>query len=381
MAGNRPPTRKQRVAIQRASGNVVRRASLPEYLEMAVLSNPVAVIVVNGTAVSAPKVMAVVSATTVVLGVSTVVMAVVSAPVKTAVIANPVVVSCPVTTPVTTTLVVMVVANALVERISPEVNTAVTTFGVVAMVWAAVRRGWRPVGEFTRRSRTVERFYAEWRPRTLADERGAPILQGGWYIDEQEWLQRLENDLFVEFDKWYSQPVYMEIWFEARAMVEQFRQYAPGITLVPFGGEFTTNLKRETASRLSAMAEKYDTPVQVFYFGDYDPKGLQILDSALKDIKAWCHMDFGFERVGLTLEEAVRMGVPENFEKPGEYQWEALTDGQARTLIESVTNLVDRQAWEEVERREEEAAEAVRELIRRELLANNGGNAGLSDMP
>jgi hypothetical protein len=47
----------------------------------------------------------------------------------------------------------------------------------------------------------------------------------------------------------------------------------------------------------------------------------------------------------------------------------------------ALSDLVDRQAWEEVERREEEAAEAVRELIRRELLANNGGNAGLSDMP
>jgi integrase len=33
-AGNRPPTKKQRVAIQRASGNVARRASLPEYLEL-----------------------------------------------------------------------------------------------------------------------------------------------------------------------------------------------------------------------------------------------------------------------------------------------------------------------------------------------------------
>jgi integrase/recombinase XerD len=33
-AGNRQPTRKERVAIQRASGYVARRASLPDYLEM-----------------------------------------------------------------------------------------------------------------------------------------------------------------------------------------------------------------------------------------------------------------------------------------------------------------------------------------------------------
>ena len=33
-ANHRTPTRKQRVAVQRASGSVAHRASLPEYLEM-----------------------------------------------------------------------------------------------------------------------------------------------------------------------------------------------------------------------------------------------------------------------------------------------------------------------------------------------------------
>jgi len=216
-------------------------------------------------------------------------------------------------------------------------------------------------------------FYGDWSPSALADETRSPIIQGDGYADEQEWLQKLANGLFVDFDKWATQPVYMEVWFEARAMVEQFRQYAPGITLVPFGGDFTINPKWETARRLSAMAEKYGTPVRVFYFGDYDPKGLQILDSALKDIKAWCDVYFEIERVGLTLDQAVSMGVPENFEKPGDYQWEALTDAQAASLIRPVTDLVDRQAWEDVERREEEAAVAVRELLRQHLGANNGG--------
>jgi hypothetical protein len=216
-------------------------------------------------------------------------------------------------------------------------------------------------------------LYGPWRPWTLADDTRASIIQGNGYVDSQDWFQRMADGLTVDFDKWPSQPVYIEIWFEARAMVGQFRQYAPGITLVPFGGDYTINPKWETASRLSAMAAKHGKPVQVFYFGDYDPKGLQILDSALKDIRAWCGVDFVVQRVGLTLEQAVGMGVPENFEKPGEYQWEALTDAQAASLIRPVTDLIDRQAWEAVERREEAAAETVRELIIRELLANNGG--------
>lgn len=158
-----------------------------------------------------------------------------------------------------------------------------------------------------------------------------------------------------------------------RAMVEQFR-------LVPFGGDFTIHPKWETARRLSAMAEKYGTAIQVSYFGDRDDKGEQILDSALKDIKVWCDVDFEIERVGLTLDQARSMGVPENFEKPGDYQWEALTDAQAASLIEPVTALIDHDAWEEVLLQEDEAAERAREVFKH-LLANKGGNGALRGGP
>ena len=94
-------------------------------------------------------------------------------------------------------------------------------------------------------------FYGGWSPSALADETRSPILQGGGYADEQSWLEALANRLAVDFDKWATQPAYMEVWFEARAMAGQFRQYAPGITLVPFGGDFTINPKWETAERLA----------------------------------------------------------------------------------------------------------------------------------
>ncbi len=37
---------------------------------------------------------------------------------------------------------------------------------------------------------------------------------------------------------------------------------------------------------------------------------------------------------------------PESFEHPGAYQWEALTDDQAASLMRPVTGLVDAAAWE-----------------------------------
>ena len=55
---------------------------------------------------------------------------------------------------------------------------------------------------------------------------------------------------------------------------------------------------------------------------------------------------------------------PEPSEHPGADQSEALTDGQASSLIRPVTGLVDATAWELVEDAEAEAAEHVQQLIR-----------------
>ena len=108
------------------------------------------------------------------------------------------------------------------------------------------------------------------------------------------------------------------------------------------------------------MANKYGIPIKVFYFGDRDPKGEQIDQSALADIEDWCDIPFEFQRMGLSAEQALAMGVPENPEKPGEYQWEALTDGQAASLIQPVLDLIDRDAWDGVVERERGLAEQVR---------------------
>jgi len=81
------------------------------------------------------------------------------------------------------------------------------------------------------------------------------------------------------------------------------------------------------------MARQYRKPVKVLYFGDYDEKGLQIYISALKDIMAWCRVNFEVERIGLTLEQARQLNLPENPLKPNTYQWEALGDKDASTLI------------------------------------------------
>jgi hypothetical protein len=109
------------------------------------------------------------------------------------------------------------------------------------------------------------------------------------------------------------------------------------------------------------LAEKYGLHgVKIFYFGDCDQKGNQIDVSAFRDIERWCGVPFSLERVGLTLDQALRMGVPENPEKPGQYQWEALTDDQAESLIEIVRQQIDWDAVEDIKAQEEQIEESVK---------------------
>jgi len=60
------------------------------------------------------------------------------------------------------------------------------------------------------------------------------------------------------------------------------------------------------------------------YFGDYDSKGLEISNNALKDIQAWCNVSFQFIRCGINKEHIHTFQLPEQPDKPGAYQWEAL---------------------------------------------------------
>ena len=111
---------------------------------------------------------------------------------------------------------------------------------------------------------------------------------------------------------------------------------------------------------MSAKGENYRKPIRIFYFGDRDAKGESIFEAALKDIRAWCPVAFQYERVGLTRQQAVDMGVPENPDKPGAYQWEALTDEQASSLILPILDFIDQAAWDQVKRRESEASRWLR---------------------
>lgn len=173
-------------------------------------------------------------------------------------------------------------------------------------------------------SRARKEFYGEWKPDTLMDTIRQPNFKGESNIS-----------FWYETDTVQAQPYYVQLWFEAEAMHQQFEYYTKPyrVSLIPFRGDASIPLKWKIAKKLEDAYEKYQKPIKILYFGDRDDKGEQILEAALADIRAWCKTPFDIQRVGLTLEQAKAFQLPENPEHPEAFQWEALEDEQAKQLI------------------------------------------------
>lgn len=206
-------------------------------------------------------------------------------------------------------------------------------------------------------SKARKEFYDGWKPDTLADGTRAALVRGDGFDSPQDWLDAVRRDSSCFLDHWAGQSTYVECWFEAAAMEGQFLHYAdPNITLLAFHGDVSIPEKWKAASRLAERFIHLQKPITIYYFGDYDPKGITIPLSAWSDISAWAvalvarhdralltpaRHNIRLHRVGLNYGDEVAFNIPENPERPGTYQWEALADEQARGLIQRANDDID----------------------------------------
>ncbi len=185
-------------------------------------------------------------------------------------------------------------------------------------------------------------FYGSWKPDTLIDDRRTSVERGDGFNTSEDWLDRIPEALACNLHMWKGQEYYVELWFEAGAMRSQFEHYTWNITLRPFYGDASIPYKYEIAKALEYADAIYAKAIKVIYFGDLDPKGETIPKSALTDIRLWCDVEFDFIRAGLNIGDEVKYNIPENPDKTGTYQWEAVEDNAAREIIESaVAQYVD----------------------------------------
>ena len=134
-----------------------------------------------------------------------------------------------------------------------------------------------------------KRLYCGWRPNTLADATRHSRYRSGTVLPNEVRASVIEYLSYLEISlaPWPQQQNYCEIWYEAKAMTEQFEYYTSGVTLRPFGGDPSIPFKYQIAGELTAIASKFECPVTILYFGDLDDKGQQIPDSAYRDISDW----------------------------------------------------------------------------------------------
>jgi hypothetical protein len=213
-------------------------------------------------------------------------------------------------------------------------------------------------------ARARKDFSGAWRPYTLTDETRRPIYTHGAYETPNEWFSAMANNQ-CSLNEWFTQPYYVEIWFEAQAMERQFQHYTEHVTLRPFRGDPSIPYKWDISQRIKDYADSFGHEIIILYFGDYDEKGLQIPQSALADIEKWCEAPFKFIRCGLSREQVEKYHVPENPDKPGEFQWEAVPDIAAKEIItSSLLPWIDEDKFSETKNREMEATEIFQEKIK-----------------
>jgi len=210
-------------------------------------------------------------------------------------------------------------------------------------------------------SKARTNYWEGWRPDTLADDTRTAVIRGTGERTAGDWLEVVRTGARCHLDFWYTQSVYLELWFEAKAMRYQFEHYTKHITLRPFGGDASIPYKWEMVEALELARKKYRQGIIILYFGDLDPKGEMIPESVEDSIRYWSDVGFNFIRAGLNPGDEVKYNLPENPEDPGKYQWEALEDDPARDLITSaVGRFVDYDAMERIEALENDATASFR---------------------
>lgn len=236
-------------------------------------------------------------------------------------------------------------------------------------------------------SRARKTFWNGWAPWLLIDDTRDLIKLGNGFDSFEDWVEEVKN-IKPKYEKFSTQDNLMMIWFEAEAMRSQFMYYAAPyyVPMAPFRGDPGIEYKWRIAKFLDKLDEEFGPkPIIILYFGDYETdketgsraKGFTIPLDALKDIRPWFYelqlrrgvkeanlTTLDFKRCGLNENHIEEWDLPMNPERPGEYQWEALSDSRAGNLItDSIKNYWKMGPIQEIEKREKEDQERWKTFI------------------
>lgn len=224
-------------------------------------------------------------------------------------------------------------------------------------------------GNFGKLMSTLRHSAPQWQERfpiEVADDRRDPVLFSEGFRTPSEWLAHQRNTIQCDVDWMTGQEHYVMVAFEAEAMQSQFIHYTQdyGCSLWPFSGHASIAYKQRLASHIAWARRRFGVPVVLLYFGDLDDAGEQIPETAFCHVRKWCQVGFNAYRAGLNREHILAYNIPDDPDRPGKYQWEAVPDAAARDIITGALNsLVRVDVLNDVKRREALTTAAARQAL------------------
>ena len=149
--------------------------------------------------------------------------------------------------------------------------------------------------------------------RELVRLRRSGVLPFDWIADNTRWIRRARTyrslqDVLTESARlyrrtlWESSPVHVEVWCEsdsiASVLVEE--TYLFDVPLMVFRGYSSEGYLYTLGEEIKA----HGRPTCIYYFGDYDPSGIDIARAALKRVREFApDATITFERIAVTPEQ------------------------------------------------------------------------------
>jgi hypothetical protein len=174
------------------------------------------------------------------------------------------------------------------------------------------------------------------------------------------------------YDRWDSQPYYVECWFEKDALLGVFERISNELR-VPFfscRGYTSDSEVWAAAQRLRQKSVIDEKMIVILHFGDHDPSGLDMTRDIRDRLELFGAEDVDVRRLALNMEQVRRYNPPPNpakmtdsrfhlyAAKHGRQSWEldALDPTTLAALVRSeVESLIDADQWAEDEEREKTA--------------------------
>lgn len=194
--------------------------------------------------------------------------------------------------------------------------------------------------------------------RQLRDMRRERALPYAWIADNTRWRRKPRTYADItEFIKdsqqtyrkaiWNNQDTYVEIWCEKDALAGVIGDITNkwDVPLYVIRGQTSDTYAHNAMESLEGI----DKPVNIYYFGDWDPSGKSICDTLEKKLVEFAqefHVSMTFERVAVLPEQIEQWNLPTRPTKKGDpnaknwkggsVELDAIPPQQLQQLVEEV---------------------------------------------